>query len=217
MNRLTIITLAGALVLGTGVAAVTKLTADDPLPEVPAVTHTSPVQLVLARPFTLETPYVHAWRAERPQVTAGVALVLQVEDRSLIHPRQGYEPVLYVGEQTAERLNAGHESGYVVAIVPASVNAAGSVNLDLSATPIYFGDPALPEQIDAATAQAQLAKALADGVQAAPTEAVTQVLQSQVHFNNDWELRVWAADLIEQFSPLEADLVSGLRAPLVGG
>lgn len=212
MNRITTYTIAGALLLATGVTAVTQLATDDPMPAVPAITHSSLVQLVLARPFTLEKAFVHEWRAERPQVSAGIALVLHVEDRSLIHPRQGFEPVLYVGNQTAERLNTGHESGYLVAVVPAGLDEKGHVDLDLSTTPIFFGDPELPERVDAAAAQLQLDKAVADGVQAAGVSVVEAAMQDQVRFADDWELRVWAADLIESYSPQEADLVSGLRA-----
>jgi hypothetical protein len=216
MNRITTYTLVGALLLATGVTAVTKLAAEDPMPEVPAVTHTSPVQLVLARPFTLDTPYVYSWRSERPQVSAGVALVLQVADPALIHPRQGYEPVLYVGAQTAQRLNVGHESGHLVVIVPAGVDADGNVDLDLTTAPIFFGDPELPERIDAAAAQAQLGKALSAGVQASSATVIENAMQDQVRFTDDWELTVWAADLIESYSPQEVDLVSGLRAQRVG-
>ena len=190
--------------------------ADDPLPPVPGTPEISAVKVVQARPFTLSTPYTHYWQAEQPLVSSGVALVLQVEDRALIHPRQAAVPVLYVGDTPVEKLNAGHESGFVVALVPAGVDGNGQVDLDLSTTPIYFGDAELPERIDAAMAQAQLGQAVARGEQPQATADIAAAARDQVHFDNDHQLRVWAADLIEAYSPQEVDLVRGLRAPLVG-
>lgn len=202
------------LVLGCAgvVAALTeRVLQDDGPPPLPAAPQTAPVTLVLARPFTVEVPWVHAWRAEQPQVSAGVVLVLAVADRELLYPRQDAEPVLYVGAQTAERLNHGYESGHVVAIVPAGVDEAGRVDLDLAATPIFFGDPELPERIDAAAARAQLEKARAQGARAPDAEQVQAALTEQVAFEDDFQVRQWAADLIETWSPQEADLVAGLR------
>ena len=202
------------LLLAGGVFAVRQTLRDVP-PPLPAVTPVGGVTLIAARPFTLEVPYIHDWRAERPSVSSGVVLVLGV-DPDVVHPRQGYEPVLYVGNQTAERLNAGHESGHLIVIVPAPVDAQGQVALDLSTTPIFFGTPALPEQVDAATVEHELAAARARGIVPPSAQAVAAVMQPQVRFHDDYDVRVWSADLIEAWSPTEVDLVSGLRAQRVG-
>ena len=212
---LLLLSAAALLVLGGGVFALRQVLHDDGPPPLPAVTPVGGVTLIEARPFTLDVPCIHDWRAERPQVTAGVLLVLGV-DGELVHPRQGYEPVLYVGDQTAERINVGHESGHVIAVVPAPVDGQGRVALDLSTTPIYFGAPALPEQVDAATVAKELAAAKARGIVAPAAPAVSAASRPQVRFHDDYDVRVFAADLIEAWSPMETDLVSGLRAPLVG-
>lgn len=197
---------------GGGVALVGSFTPDVP-PQLPANPTAQAVELLYARPYTLGEAETHWWRAERPQVAAGVALVLRVEDRELVHPRQAAQPVLQVGGQTAERVNHGHVSGHVIALVPAGVDAQGQVDLDLSEAPIFFGDAELPERLDEAQLRARLVDAVAQGVQPPNASVVAQVSESQVHFQDGWELRVWAADLIEAWSPDEADLVAGLRVP----
>ena len=213
--RVALLSLVALLALGGGVFALRQVLADDGPPPLPAVTPVGGVTLIAARPFTLEVPYVHDWRAERPQVQAGVLLVLGV-DPDLVHPRQGLEPVLYVGDQTAERINAGHESGHLIAIVPAPLDGSGQVALDLSKAPIYFGAPALPEQVDAATVAKELAAARARGIAPPTPEQVAAALQPQVPFHDAYDVRVFASDLIESWSPTEVDLVNGIRAPLVG-
>ncbi len=103
-------------------------------PEVPS-TPAAVDGILLAQPFTLDEPYEFAWQAEHPMVSSGMILVLEVNP-DLVLPRQTLEPVLYVGNSTAERVNNGYPSGKVVAIVPGTVN--------LASAPIWFGEPALP-------------------------------------------------------------------------
>ncbi len=182
-------------------------------PALPAAFPVGGVTVLEARPFTLAEPATHEWRSERPQYTAGVLLVLDVEDHELVLPRQVAEPILYVGAQTAARLNHGYESGRVIAIVPATTDADGAVVFDLAGAPIFFGTPGLPEQVDAETATRERAAAVAAGLPATTTP--TTAVHAPVAFENDHQLHVFAADLIEQHSPAEKDLVAGLRAPLL--
>lgn len=199
--------------LAGGVTAVSSLVVRDGPPPLPANGLDAVVDVVHARPFVTDEPFTHWWRAEQPSFDAGVLLVLEVSDRSLIHPRQVSEPVLFVGNQTAERLNSGHESGYLVALVPAPRDAGGMVDLDLSTLPIFFDLPALPESIDAVAAEAALARALDVGIAPADAASLAAVTAEQVRFRDLGDVHVHAADLIENWSPLEVDLVSGLRAP----
>jgi hypothetical protein len=123
-----------------------------PCPELPA-----PVEeLVYARPFTLEEPFEHRFRAERPPVLRGTLLVLRA-DPALVRPRETAEPVLFVGDQTAEPVSRGDGSGRVVAFVPGEV--------DLARDPIFFGAPQLPEQVDEPAAERALAAARAAGIE----------------------------------------------------
>ncbi|HRT43490.1 MAG TPA: hypothetical protein P5223_15675, partial [Phycisphaerae bacterium] len=80
-------------------------------PHIP--TTPAPVEdIVYARPFTLEQGYRYIFSKERPWVTEGTLLVLKV-NKDFVYPREIAMPVLYVGNQPAERLNRGHESGHV--------------------------------------------------------------------------------------------------------
>lgn len=203
-------TLVLVLVLSAvaGLWAYGPLTAPQDPPPLPSDTLSAEVELLYARPFELDRPYTHAWRAEQPSVSSGLVLVLAV-DPDVVAPRQTYEPVLFVGGQTAERLNTAQGSGHLVAIVPA---APGT---DLSKLPIFFGEPALPEQIDAATTAAELARAVERQVATPPAALVAERSADPVRFADDYQLRLYAADLIEQWAPDEQDLVTGMRAPLL--
>lgn len=165
------------------------------------------VQLALhhAERFTLETPYQHRYRADEPWVTDGWLLVLST-DPSLLKPHQVKDPVLYVGAQTAERVNAGL-SGKVVVLVPG--------DFALGAAPIFLGDAALPEELRQVDIDAQLAAAVAAGAIATPAATITKVTAPARTFATDFELRQRAIDLVEIHSPDEKDLIAGWRAPRV--
>jgi hypothetical protein len=210
-------TLLLSLAVVSGGSAVMGWGTDDPLPPLPSDPSAATVKLLVARPFTLSEPYTHWYRSEQPSISSGVLLVLEVQDRSLIHPRQGYQPVLQVGTETAEPLNLGELSGHVVALVPAQVGADGQVDLDLTTTPIFYGEPELAERLDLAAVRTRRDSAVDRGILPPSSAAVQAASLGQVHFQDDHQLRLWAADLIEAWSPQEADLVTGLRAPLVGG
>lgn len=201
------------LTIVLGLSAFAALRAFGPLtppaepPPLPADPSASPVELLYARPFELDVPYTHAWRAERPKVSAGHLLVLAV-DPQLVAPRQTYEPVLYVGAQPAERINSGYGSGHLVVIAPATPG------VELAEQPIFFGEPELPERIDAASATAQRERAVAQGLRG-PGALLAERGADAVRFTDDYELRLYAADLVEQWAPDETDLIVGLRAPLL--
>jgi len=170
------------------------------LPELPVAA----VDLVSAIPFQLEKPYNHDWRAERPLVSSGFILVIAV-DGELVRPRQVAEPVLYVGKQTAERVNFGHESGMVIAFVP------GLSESELKTAPIWFGDADLPERITAAKSDAQLTQARASGIQAFPQTRIDEALTQgggSIIVKDKRELLREAAQLILFYSPGEKELAA---------
>ncbi len=80
--------------------------------------------LVFAQAFKLDKSYTHTWRKEQPLVSSGYVLVLAV-DPEFVRPKQVAEPVLYVGNQTAERINAADVSGRLVVIVSAQCPRRG--------------------------------------------------------------------------------------------
>ncbi|MDH5252639.1 MAG: hypothetical protein OEW25_04870, partial [Nitrospira sp.] len=102
----------------------------------------SVINIERVQPFQLKQFFKYDWRRERPDVRFGLLVVLKV-DPALVTPRDSLEPVLYAGNQTVQRLNHGHESGFVIGIIPEQI--------DLSKESVWFGTPALPERIDAKT------------------------------------------------------------------
>lgn len=195
---------AALAVAGSVIAFVGK--EDGAPPALPADPTKSAVTLVEAWPFTVDEPYEHVWRREHPRVSSGMLLVLAV-DRDLVHSRQGYEPVLYAGAETAERVNVGETTGYLVVLVPGLT--------DLTQAPLFFGTPALPEEVDAASAAREVAAAKRSGVRPPDAATVKKALRPGFRVADQYALYLEAANHVEEWSPSETDLISGLRAPRV--
>lgn len=164
--------------------------------------NSSAIELLEAYPFVLDEPFVHEWRAEKPLVSSGYLLVLRV-DAALAAPRDTYEPVLYVGSQTAERCagnDAPQEGERLVVLVPAALDAAGRVDLDLDSLPIWFGGHELPERVDAARIERELAAARAAGVgpvQRASTLKLRTAAVDAIHARTRWELQTYVEERIK--------------------
>ena len=173
-----------------------------PVPTTPAAVS----DLVYARPFTLAEGYQYDWSADRPIVRSGTLVVLKV-DPDLVLPRNSAEPVLYAGNQPLQRLNQGHESGYVIAIIPGEI--------DLTQTPIWFGRPELPERISAQTVQSERALAEAADIQPFAAETVQNVSQERLQAADLFSLlRDHVANLVLEYSPQERDLAETWRLPV---
>lgn len=171
------------------------------------VASTSVINVLEAHPFRLDAAAVHEYRAERPAYDRGWLLVLET-DPVLLTPRQTFEPVLYVGDETAQRVNVGDVTGRLVVIVP---ELDGSI--DPAAAPVYFGEPDLPERVTRAAARAELQAARDRGVTG--HGPLGDRVREPVQVRDAWELTHFAAGLVEKHSPVETDLISGLRAPLL--
>lgn len=165
--------------------------------------------LVYARSFTLVNGYKYDWRKECPMVTAGTLVVLKVNP-DLVAPRQSAEPVLYAGNQTAQRLNNGHESGYLIAIIPGEI--------DLTQAPIWFGRPELPERVDASMINSERALAEAANIQPFAAQKIQEATSKgggrlEV-FDLHSLLRDHVAELVLQYSPQEKHLAETWRLPV---
>ena len=134
-----------------GAASERAQPAPTPVPATPAGVES----VLYARAFELAEPVRYAWSDEIAEIDSGTILVLAV-DPAYLQPRALAEPVLYVGERPAWRVSHGATSGRVVAVVPGEV--------DLAEVPVFFGSPALPEQVDDDVARTELARAQAAGV-----------------------------------------------------
>jgi len=185
----------GILIAVVGLAA-SALAQTPQLPQIPAA-----VDLVYAAPFTLQQGFRSDWRNDRPLVTSGYLMVLRVNP-SLVFPRQVSQPVLYAGVQTAERINVGYASGYIVVVVPNPV--------DLSQDRIWFGTPELPEQVTSNTALYQLRMAESAGIAVTLPDVLNRALRPALSLPNRTELLRRAAELVRQYAPDEAELADNL-------
>lgn len=110
-------------------------------------------RLVWARPFVLAQAATDpndaapklGQRAAHT-LTAGWIVELRA-DPALLRPSDYAEPHLYVGTRRALKMNWDYEGGCLVAIV--------SGRPDLAATPIFFGTPPRPGQVEATAAAAE--------------------------------------------------------------
>jgi hypothetical protein len=157
------------------------------------------LELLTAEPFVVDEPFVHEWRAEKPLVNAGYLLVLRAAP-DLVRTRETYEPVLFVGAQTAERCSVQQSGGVIVALVPAPLGSDGHVALDLATTPIFFGSLELPERVDAARCARELADARRKGL-GAPRRALDLRQDSEaIRARSREELQPYIDDLVARFS-----------------
>ncbi|MFT4539172.1 MAG: hypothetical protein ACI841_004975 [Planctomycetota bacterium] len=217
LRRSLLFTLIGTVVSAGAVAAWYGLggPSEGGLPGLP--THPDSAQEVLyARPFVLDAPYTHHYRLEAPSVSSGWILVLRV-DPELTVPRQSYEPVLYVGDETAQRWNTAQPGGNMVVTVPAALDASGVPNSEWMSQPIWFGSPELPERVDATRIHQELVAAIEQGIGPMPGPTVQRACAEggdALYLKNIDALQPRLADLIERFSPAETDLVRGMRVPV---
>lgn len=185
-------------------------------PQMP-LTPAQPEAIVIAQPFVLDEPFTSEWRAERPSVRAGWLVVIKAAPE-LLYPRQVAEPVLYAGQQPAERVNIGYESGYLVAIIGGELGEDGTLTTKLSELPIFFGEPALPEQVDTPTATGQMVAAQTQGItpfsarqiDAARAKGRQTLKSDSLHVANKEALLRQAAQLLRVYAPGEETLIDSL-------
>lgn len=186
----------------------------EPTPPTPDTTEAlsfkpqSVIDIERIQPFRLKQSFKYDWRREHPDVRSGLLVVFKV-DPDLVTPKNALEPVLYSGNQTVQRLNHGHESGFVIGIVPEQI--------DLSQEPAWFGTPALPERIDAEMIAKERSKAERSGILALnSTDIQSRTLDPVVASDLTTLLREQAANLLLEFSPQEKSLADSWRLPVTG-
>jgi hypothetical protein len=215
MNRTTLLALAAVVVATGSVTAWVGIQGDDPLPPVSRMPASS-IGIDHAQRFELEESYTHFWREEAPSVNSGYILVLNV-DPELALPRNGPMNVLYVGGQTAERVNHGYPSGKLVVLVPDTMSKSGGEPVDLLTCPVWFGAPGLPEQVDTERIEEELSAAMQRSVPAlSPHElqAALAVGGETARARDRSLFDFYLAELIVRYSPEEAEFAAGLTVPL---
>jgi hypothetical protein len=160
--------------------------------------------LLLVQPFSLEQGYRFDWLAERPVVAKGTLVVLEVDPR-LVAPRNAPQPVLYAGDTTVQRLNEGHESGRVVGIIPGEV--------DLAASPLWFGAPGLPERATRQSIRAERAAAEQAGIRPFAAEVIARATRAPIAAADLASLlRDHVAEVVLELSPQERALAQSWAA-----
>ncbi len=173
-----------------------------------AATPAAVIDILEIQPFQLKAGYDHAWLQSRPFVSDGLLVVLRV-DPSHVVPRDTAEPVLYAGDRTVQRLNQGHRSGYVIAIIPGPI--------DLASEPIWFGRPELPERVTPEIVKEQRALADSGGIEPFSPEKIEALLRDTIEAEDLAALlRGPAADLVLEYSPDEKHLAETWRLPTTG-
>lgn len=175
-----------------------------PIPETPAAIQ----ELILVRPFFLDRPGAHTWRSDAPSYSSGYLLVIKV-DPALVFPRQTPEPILYVGDQPARRVNQGFRSGFVVVIAPAVLQDGAPVEPEL----IWFGEPGLPERVTPETLAGKRRRAEQAGIQSPSAGTWAKGVERggpALRLESTKDLIREAARLVQEYSPDEKDLISGL-------
>lgn len=187
----------------------------DPAAPVVVSTPATAYRLLEARPFVLDEPYTCFDRAEQPEVRSGWVLALEVPP-GYAALRNGLMPVLYVGDQVAERWNSGEVSNRVVVTVPAPVDEVGEPKLDLASALVWFGRPELPERVDAARVDEERALAQDAGVASLAEAEVTEARVrggAPLRVRDHSDLGRALADWVERHAPDEAEYVANLRTP----
>lgn len=183
-----------------------SLSADEP-PDINKIVTPAPVtDIAYVSPFSLAEGYRYDWRQERPFIDTGTLVVLKVNP-DLVYPRNAAELVLYAGDQTVQRLNDGHESGYVIAIIPGDI--------DLAREPVWFGKPALPERVTADTIKTERTMADRAGIRPFDAEKIQSVTQKPLKASDLAALlRDYVAELVLKYSPQEKALAETWRLPV---
>lgn len=170
-------------------------------------------ELVAARPYSLQESYVSYDRKEQPVVNSGWALVLRVPGELALF-RNSLMPVLCVGANTAERWNSGEGSGHIIVTVPSPLNTDGQPQLDLHNSPIWFGQPELPERVDAAWIAQARSAAEQSSVAPFSSEQIEQAVSlggSTIHVKDHSQLGAALSDWVEHYAPDEAEYAGDLR------
>ena len=157
--------------------------------------------LAYVETFSVTQPALYAWNADAATFTSGTLFVVKV-DREHAKVRQVGGPVLYVGTTPAARLNPGHIDGHIVAYVPGKV--------DLSKTPVFWGPSTLPERVDPDVEGKQALQA--SNAKPFDAQVVTEATQPEQQLEDQKDIQLRAAELIDRFAPGDADFARGYRA-----
>jgi len=106
--------------------------------------------VVWAQPFQLTEPAPYLGRGDHPSFSEGWIVQVEVASGSA-RARQTEQPVLYIGQWPARRVNHSQTGTCLVVWVPQPVTSGKS--------PVFFGPQTLPERVDESAGKAAAAAA----------------------------------------------------------
>ena len=165
------------------------------IPAVLAASPESTVEVKRAQYFELSEPMTFHWQAGHPTFKRGTILVLAV-NKAMARPRQAQSPTLFVGNTPVAVTHPGYLDGQMVVFVPG--HTAG-------ATPVFWADTKLPEQITVEDGNKLLALNQTD------SPLSWTVDERTLTFDNQANLYGHIADLIEAYAPQDQDFANGYR------
>ena len=117
-----------------------------------------------------------------------------------------------MGDETAERVNAGFEDGALIVVVPAPAGQDGWPMQELAGLPMWFGEPGLPEQVDR-TAIREARRLVPDliGFNEARVRQALTAGGNGLRCQDQAQLYLHAADWIERFAPADRHIIERLR------
>lgn len=196
--------------VATAVIAVVGVAITRPQPPtVPANRPLAPQQLELlhAERFHVDKPFQFTSRADRAAYQDGWLMVL-AGDPELLRLRQVRQPVLFVGNQVASRINHGVGSGKLVVLVPG--------DFKVETAPIFFGGDTLPEELRQPAIDSELDAARAAGAKVPSGPALANAVREGVRtFADDYQLRLRAIELVALHAPDEQALIQSANLELV--
>ncbi len=163
-------------------------------------------RILVAQPFTVQTPFVNDWSKERREYTSGTLVVLEIDGAYLVPRNATVGPVLYAGDTPVQRLNHGHLSGRVIGIVPGTV--------DLTTVPLWFGSPPIADEETPATALAERCKTEQASMTPLPADQIRAARRAPGSEEDLAALlRTTVAELVLEYSPQEEALAVIWRLP----
>lgn len=163
-------------------------------------------RILVAQPFTLQTPFSNDWSNERRQHVSGTLVVLETDGAYLVPRNATLGPVLYAGDMPVQRLNHGHLSGRVIGIVPGAV--------DLAAVPLWFGSPETADTRAPAAALVERRKTELALMTPLPADQIRASARPSTSAKDLAALlRTTGAELVLQYSPQEKALAEIWRLP----
>ncbi len=197
--------IASALLGIPSLGAPPGLTGDPDKVPVPP-TPRSVQRILVAQPFTVQTPFANYWTEERRESTSGTLVVLEIDGAYLVPRNATPAPVLYAGGTPVLRLNHGHLSGRVIGIVSGTV--------DLTTVPLWFGTPEVADEETPATALAERRRTEQASMTPLPADQIRAARRAPASAEDLAALlRTTVAELVLEYSPQEEELAEIWRLP----